>query len=64
MVKKQDRHGLKRKEYPMILRRDCVKVQCQKGYVFKWWIRIPINPRSVWVPMQLPSEQEPLLTDC
>ena len=60
-VKKQNRHGLKRKEYPMILRRDCVKVQCQKDSVFKWWIRIPVNPRSIWVPMQLPYEQEPLL---
>jgi len=60
-VKKQDRHGLKRKEYPMILRRDCVKVQCQKDSVFKWWIRIPVNPRSIWVPMQLPYDQEPLL---
>jgi IS605 OrfB family transposase len=60
-VKKQNRHGLKRKEYPMILRRDCVKVQCQKDSVFRWWIRIPVNPRSIWVPMQLPYEQERLL---
>jgi len=45
----------------MILRRDCVKVQRQIDSVFKWWIRIPVNPRSIWVPMQLPYEQEPLL---
>ncbi len=60
-VKQQNRHGLKRKEYPVILRRDCVKVQCQKASVFKWWIQIPVSPRSIWVPMQLPYEQEPLL---
>ena len=60
-VKKQNRHGLKMQEYPMILRHDCVKVQHQKDSVFKWWIRIPVNPRSIWVPMQLPYEQEPLL---
>jgi IS605 OrfB family transposase len=29
--------------------------------VFKWWIRIPLHPESVWVPFQLPHEQEPLL---
>ena len=60
-VKKQNRHGLKREEYPMILRRDCVKVQPQKDSVFKWWIRIPVSPRSIWIPMQLPYEQKPLL---
>ena len=60
-VKNQSKHGLKREEYPMILRRDCVKVQPQKDSVFKWWIRIPVSPRSIWVPMQLPYEQEPLL---
>jgi putative transposase len=60
-VKKQNRHGLKMQEYLMILRHDCVKVQQQKNAIFRWWIRIPVNPRSIWVPMQLPYEQEPLL---
>ena len=60
-VKKQNHCGLKMREYPVILRRDCVKVQCQKDSVFKWWIRIPVNPKSIWVPMQFPYEQEPLL---
>jgi IS605 OrfB family transposase len=45
----------------MILRRDCVKIQSQKGSAFKWWIRIPLHPESVWVPIELPHEQEPLL---
>jgi putative transposase len=49
------------KEYPMILRRDLVKLQEQKDSVFKWWIRIPVSPKSIWVPIQLPYEQEPLL---
>jgi putative transposase len=60
-VKKQNHRGFKMREYPMILRHDCVKVQYQKNSVFKWWIRIPVNPRSIWVPMQLPYEQEPLM---
>ena len=54
-------HGLRQREYPTILRRDCVKIQCQKVSVFKWWIRIPVHPRSIWVPIQLPENQEHLL---
>ena len=49
------------KEYPMTLRRDLVKLQEQKASVFKWWIRIPVSPKSIWVPIQLPYEQESLL---
>ncbi|MGA3296763.1 MAG: transposase [Candidatus Bathyarchaeia archaeon] len=60
-VKNKNRRGLKAQEYPMILRRDCVKVQHQKDSVFKWWIRIPISPKSIWIPIQLPHEQEPVL---
>jgi putative transposase len=60
-VKKQNHHGVKPREYPIILRHDCVKVQHQKDSVFKWWIRIPVSPKSIWVPIQLPYEQEPLL---
>ena len=60
-VRKQNGHAIKQREYPMILRRDCVKIQSQKGSVFKWWIRIPLHPESIWVPIELPHEQEPLL---
>ena len=62
-VKKQNHHGLKRRrEYPLILRRDCVKLQEQKESAnHRWWIRIPAYPKSIWVPIQLPYAQEPLL---
>ena len=60
-IRKQNEHGIKTKEYPLILRRDCVKIQYQKRSILAWWIRIPVNPRSIWVPIQLPHEQEPLL---
>jgi len=60
-VREQNHHGLKMREYPLILRRDCVKLQEQKSSTFRWWIRIPVHPMAVWVPMQLPYEQEPLL---
>jgi len=60
-IRKQNGYGVKPKEYPLILRRDRVKVQHQEDSVFKWWIRIPVNPRSIWVPIQFPRIQEPLL---
>jgi len=60
-VKEQNHHDLKIREYPIILRRDCVKVQHQNDSMFKWWIRIPISPKSIWAPIQLPNKQEPLL---
>jgi len=60
-VRKQNGHGVEQREYAMILRRDCVKIQSQKGLAFKWWIRIPLHPESVWAPIKLPHEQEPLL---
>jgi putative transposase len=60
-VGKQNGHGLRQREYPMILRRGCVKIQWQTVSLFKWWIRIPLYPESIWVPIQLPENQEPLL---
>jgi len=62
-IKKQNHCGLKMREYPMIMRRDCVKVQQRKDSLFRWWIRIPVHPESVWTPIQLPYEQETLLKD-
>ena len=60
-VKKQNHHGIKTQEYPMILRHDCVKLQQQTNSKFRWWIRIPLHPESVWIPIQLPYEQAHLL---
>jgi len=60
-VKKQNHRGLKAREYPLILRHDCVKLQEQENSVFHWWIRIPVYPKGVWAPIQLPYAQEPLL---
>jgi putative transposase len=60
-VKKQNHYGLKMHEYPMILRRDCVKLQQQNNSIFHWWIRIPLHPESIWAPIQFAHEQEPFL---
>ena len=60
-VRKQNGRGLKVQEYPMILRRDCVRLQRQENVDYRWWIRLPVHPKGVWVPIQLPYMQEPLL---
>jgi len=45
----------------MILRRDCIKVEHKPDSIFKWWLRLPLHPESIWVPIQFPWNQEPLL---
>ena len=61
-VRKQNHHGFKRRrEYPLILRHDCVKLREQKNANHRWWIRIPAHPKSIWAPIQVPYVQEPLL---
>jgi len=61
-IREQNRCGPdKNFEYPMILRRDCITIQHQEESAFKWWIRIPLKPERIWVPMHFPREQEPLL---
>ncbi len=59
-IRSQNGHGLNQHEYPIILRRDCVKLQRQKDSAFKWWIRVPVHPESIWAPIQLPRQQESL----
>jgi putative transposase len=60
-VREQNRRGLKMREYPMILRRDCVQLQRQENVNYRWWIRLPVHPKSIWAPIQLPYMQEPFL---
>jgi putative transposase len=60
-IRKQNGYGLKQQEYPLILRRDCVAVQKQPESFYKWWFKISLYPKSIWVPIHFPHEQEPLL---
>jgi putative transposase len=61
-IKKQNHRGPNKSlEYPMILRRDCIKVEQKPDSVFKWWLRLPLRAGSVWVPIQFPDSQERLL---
>ena len=61
-IKKQNHRGPKATvEYPLILRRDRIRVEHKPDSMFKWWLRLPLHPESIWVPIQLPQNQEPLL---
>jgi len=48
-------------EQPLVIRRDIFRIQKQDTKIVKWWARIPIYGKSIWVPVQLPREQEHLL---
>ena len=52
----------KLREQPLVIRRDIFKIQKQNTKIAEWWARIPVYGRSIWVPVQLPMEQEQLLT--
>ncbi len=61
-IREQNHRGPdKNLEYPVVLRRDCIKVEYKPDSVFKWWLRLPLHPESIWVPIQFPQNQESLL---
>jgi putative transposase len=65
-TKQQAQRLLKRikgemREQPLIIRRDLFKIQKQETKVARWWARIPVFKKSIWVPVELPKNQEPLL---
>jgi len=47
--------------YPVILRRDCFRVEKQDTKLSKFWAKVPVHGGSIWVPIQLPNNQEDLL---
>ena len=61
-IRKQNHRGPdKNLEYPLILRRDCLKLEEKPTSIFKWWLRLPLHPVSAWVPIQFPVNQELLM---
>lgn len=54
----------KRKEYPMILRRDVFNIKATKNKIAKFWVKIPIHhvKGGIKVPIQVPCNQEELLS--
>jgi len=46
---------------PLIIRRDCIKIQQQDTKVSDYWARIPIHKKSIWVAIQFPKQHKHLL---
>ena len=51
------------REYPLILRNDCYRVELQDTKLVKAWIKVPIHGvwGGTWLPVQVPRNQIPLL---
>lgn len=54
----------KRKEYPMILRRDVFNIRATENKLAKFWVKIPIHhvKGGIKVPIQVPHNQKELLS--
>ena len=63
-VRKQNGGKLKTKKYPLILRRDVFNVRETRNKLAKFWVKIPIHhvKGGIKVPIQVPKNQEPLLS--
>lgn len=54
---------IKNKEYPMVLRNDCINIRETDNKIAKFWFKIPIGEiiGGIKVPIQLPKNKEYLL---
>ena len=65
-TKQQAQRLLKRikgeiREQPLVIRRDLFKIQRRDTKLSRWWARIPVFKKSIWVAVKLPKNQESLL---
>jgi putative transposase len=66
-TKQQAQRLLKRvkgeiREQPLVIRRDCFKIQQRRDTkLSRWWAKIPVFKKSIWVAVELPENQESLL---
>jgi putative transposase len=49
--------------HPVVIRRDCFRVEKQDTKLSKFWAKVPVHGGSIWVPIQLPYNQEHLLNE-
>lgn len=49
------------RKQPMIIRNDLVRIEKQDTKLSKYWCRIPVYKKSIWVAIQFPNNQEELL---
>jgi IS605 OrfB family transposase len=55
------RHGGKinsRKQYPLILRRDCIDIQKDSKFPYVYWMKVPVYPKSINLRIQTDCRHE------
>ncbi len=50
-----------KKEQPLIIRKDCIKVKKTNNKLSKYWVRVPVYNKSIWVAINFSNKQKHLL---
>ncbi len=48
-------------EYPLIIRRDCFNIEKHNTKISKYWCKVPVYKKSIWVAVEFPYNQQYLL---
>jgi putative transposase len=51
----------RKKEYPLIIRNDCIKVKETSNKLCKYWAKIPVYKKSIYVAIAFPYKDKELL---
>jgi len=51
----------RKKEYPLIIRNDCIRVKETNNKLCKYWARIPVYKKSIYVAIAFPYKDKELL---
>jgi putative transposase len=49
------------KKQPLIIRNDLIRIEKQDTKLSKYWCKMPVYKKSIWVAIQFPNNQEELL---
>ncbi len=50
-----------KKEQPLIIRKDCIKVKKTDNKLSKYWVKVPVYNKSIWVAINFSNKQQHLL---
>ncbi len=50
-----------KKEQPLIIRKDCIKVKKTDNKLSKYWVKVPVYNKSIWVAVNFSNKQQDLL---
>lgn len=50
-----------KKEQPLIIRKDLIKVKKTDNKLSKYWVRVPVYNKSIWVAVNFSNKQQHLL---